>query len=170
MGRRAVRRAVSVFGVALAGCSAAPSSNSSSDGAVTFQVDLEAAQRWTASGDPVDRGRLCPRGTRQVLDAVDAGTGERLLVREEVQVISDAIGQRFRPPVEWTVENVCTDGSGSFVSVENWDSGTWTVESGTGAYRDLRGDGHVAFTTADYTQIAPRRLVVEAQLVATSPR
>ncbi len=167
MRQRTVWRAMTTF--LMVACTAAPSSTAW-DGEVTFRVDLEAAQRWTATGDPVDRGDMCPRGTRQVLHAVDAVTGEPLRVSEEVEIIAETIERRIQPPVVWTTEHTCTDGSGSFVSTENWAAATWTVESGTGAYRDLRGEGELAFTTADYTQIAPRRLTVEARLAGTALR
>jgi len=157
-----------MLGALLAGCAVvAPSA--AWDGELTFEVDLEAAQRWTATGDPVDRGEICSQGTRQVLHAIDAATGEPLRVSEEVEIIAEAIERRIRPAVVWTVEHTCTDGSGSFVSTENWEAATWTVVSGSGAYTDLRGDGELAFTTADYTQVAPRRLTVEVRLAGTAP-
>jgi hypothetical protein len=139
------------------GCDGEPA-----DRSVIVRVDLERAQRWSASGDLVDRGGLCPAGTRHVLDAIDADTGRRLATREEVELLADAIAGPGEVPVVWTVEHTCTDGSGSFVTRENWDADEWSVESGTGAYRRLEGAGHVWFTTADYTQIAPRLLVIEA--------
>lgn len=133
-------------------------------GPVTMQVDLGRAQRWSASGDPVDRDVLCATGTRHVLDAVDAETGHRLPVQEEVALLAAAIAGPVAVPVVWTVEHTCSDGSGSFVTRENWDADEWSVESGSGAYRRLAGTGHVSFTTVDYTQIAPRLLVIDAEI------
>lgn len=166
MGRRIAWRVA--VGVVLAGCAAASSSEPWSS-VVDFEVDLEAAQRWTATGDLVDRGEICPRGTRQVLRATDAATDEPLRIRDEVRILGETIEGRITPPVTWRMENSCADGSGSFVSLENWETGTWTVSSGTGAYRQLRGDGQLGFTTSDYTKVAPRQLIVEARLEGSSP-
>ena len=133
-------------------------------GPLTMQVDLERAQRWSASGVPVDRDVLCPTGTRHVLDAIDVETGRRLPVQEEVALLAAVIAGPVAVPVVWTVEHTCSDGSGSFVTRENWDADEWSVESGSGAYRRLAGTGRVSFTTVDYTQIAPRLLVIDAEI------
>lgn len=163
--RRRVFRAIAALVVLSAttwgaiGCGGEPV-----DRSVVLRVDLERAQRWSATGDLVDRDELCRAGTRHVLDAIDPDSGRRLSAREEVALLAAAIAGPIDVPVVWTVEHTCSDGSGSFVTRENWGADEWSVESGTGAYRQLQGAGHVSFATADYTQIAPRLLVIETTI------
>ena len=47
------------------------------DGQVTIDVDLEAGERWTAVGSPVEAERCSARaGGRHLLDGIDPATNE----------------------------------------------------------------------------------------------
>ncbi len=133
-------------------------------GEMTIGVDLEAGQRWTAQGTPVERGQFCPNGTRHVLEGRDPTTDEIVRVPVRSQIIEDAIAERNTTEIDLVVEHTCTDGSGSFVTIERWGPDVWSVESGTGAYRALTGGGALGFATTHYTEVRPLRLYLDGEL------
>ena len=134
------------------------------EGEVTIGVDLEAGQRWTAQGPPVDGGHLCPQGIRHVIEGRDPVTDDIVRVPVWWQVVEEAITSRNTTAVTLVVEHTCADGSGSFVTVERWGPDVWSVVSGTGAYRSMTGGGDLTFTTAHYTEVTPLRLYLDGLL------
>lgn len=133
-------------------------------GQVTIGVDLEAGQRWTAQGTPVERGQFCPKGIRHVLEGRDPTTDDIVRVPVWSQIIEEAIAERNTTEIDLVVEHTCTDGSGSFVTIEHWGTDAWSVDSGTGAYRALTGGGALVFATAHYTEVKPLRLYLDGEL------
>ena len=99
-----------------------------------------------------------------MLEAVDPATGEIVPVRIRYWVVQDAISERNTTAIVLVVEHTCTDGSGSFVTREEWGADVWSVESGTGAYGELSGGGELSFATTDYTATTPLRLFVDGTL------
>ncbi len=134
------------------------------DGSIAFQVVLEAGQRWTAAGAAVESGAMCARGMRHVIRGIDPATSETLFVRAWSAILDAAITNQNSTEVTFVVENTCADGSGSFVTNEQWGPDVWSIVSGTGAYQDLRGAGVMSFVTADYTQIRPLDLRLDGVL------
>ena len=134
------------------------------EGQVAIGVDLEAGQRWTAQGPPVDRGRFCPSGIRHVIEGIDPITNDIVPVRVRSRVMEEAVTQLNTTEITFVVENTCADGSGSFVTIEMWGPDVWSVESGTGAYRELTGGGELRFATDNYMEIIPLRLRLEGAL------
>lgn len=139
------------------------------EGEVAIGIDLEAGQRWTAEGPAVDRDQFCLRGTRHVIEGVDPMTNDIVPVRVWSRIIEEAITLRNTTEITLVVENTCLDGSGSFVTIERWGPDVWSVESGTGAYRELTGGGQLRFATVDYTKIAPLRLYLDGLLEGRHP-
>lgn len=133
-------------------------------GSVTIDVDLEAAQRWTAAGTPVDQMVLCEAGTRQLLDGIDPATNQSMRYSERYRILEEAIGRRISTEIVWIVEHTCTDGSGSFVTREHWGPDVWSVESGTGAYSELGGGGTLSFAPVDHTRSGPLELQLDGEL------
>jgi hypothetical protein len=138
--------------------------DSSWGGEVTISVDLETGQAWTAQGDPVDRGQFCPSGIRHILRGIDPMTGETVRVYVWFGIMEQAITTRNATTITFVVEHTCADGSGSFVTREQWGPDVWSVESGTGAYRELTGGGELSFAPLDYMAIAPLRLRLDGAL------
>ena len=134
------------------------------EGEVTIGVDLEAGQRWSAHGAPVDRGQFCPGGIRHVLEGRDPTTNGIVRVPVWWRVIEEAVTERNTTEIDLVVEHTCADGSGSFVTIEHWGTDVWSVDSGTGAYRALTGGGVLRFATAHYTEIRPLRLYLDGEL------
>ena len=132
--------------------------------AVTIGVDLEAGQRWTAQGPAVDRDMFCGSGIRHVVDGIDPVTNEIVPVRVWFGIVNHAIAHRNTSEITLVVEHTCSDGSGSFVTREQWGPDVWSVESGTGAYRELTGGGKLSFATLDYMQVAPLRLLLDGMV------
>jgi hypothetical protein len=145
------------------GVSCGPAS-SSSRSAVVIVVDLEAGQRWTARGVGVGRAPICTDGIRHVVDGIDPATNDIVPVRVWTEVVADAIESRNATEITLVVEYTCADGSGSFVTRERWGPDTWSIDSGTGAYRALRGAGALSFTTLDYMERPPFTLKLEGVL------
>ncbi len=131
---------------------------------VILSVDLETGQEWTASGPAVDRGQFCPNGTRHVVRGIDPATSDIVRVGVWFDIMESAITERNSTEITFVVEHTCTDGSGSFTTTERWGPDLWSVESGTGAYRDLRGAGRLSFATTDYMTAAPLRLYLDGTL------
>jgi hypothetical protein len=159
---RAVAVLVSVSAVLVAG--ACDRSDDPWDGEVAISVDLDSGQQWTASGAPVDRGQFCPSGSRHVLRGIEPMTGETVRVHVWFGIMEKAITTRNSRTITFVVEHTCADGSGSFVTREQWGPDVWSVESGTGAYRDLTGGGELSFATLDYMVIAPLQLRLDGAL------
>jgi hypothetical protein len=134
------------------------------EGEVTISVDLESGQEWTAQGVPVDGGQFCPNGIRYVQRGIDPVTGETVRVHVWFGIMEDAITTPNSTAITFVVEHSCADGSGSFVTRELWGPDVWSVESGTGAYRELTGGGQLSFATVDYTTIAPLQLYLAGAL------
>ncbi len=149
----------------LAGVSCGESAGSL-DGPIAFEVVLEEGQRWTADGAAVESGALCGSGTRHVIRGIDPVTAETVPVRVWSEILSDAVTRRNSTEITFVVENTCADGSGSFVTVEQWGPDVWSVDSGIGAYRDLRGSGDLSFTTVAYMPTSPLQLSLEGVLGA----
>lgn len=145
----------------------APACNSTDeswDGEVAIAVDLDSGQQWTASGAPVERGQFCPSGSRHVLRGIEPMTGETVRVHEWFGIMEEAITTRNSTVITFVVEHACADGSGSFVTREQWGPDVWSVESGTGAYRELTGGGELSFATVDFMVVAPLRLYLDGVL------
>ncbi len=121
------------------------------DGAVMISVDLESGQEWTAQGAPVDRGQFCPSGIRHVLRGIDPVTGETVRVHMWFDIMEDAITTPNSTAITFVVEHTCADGSGSLVTREQWGPDVWSIESGTGAYRELTGGGELSFVPDSMT-------------------
>jgi hypothetical protein len=134
------------------------------DGEVTISVDLESGQEWTAQGAPVDRGEFCPSGIRHVIEGIDPRTNDTVRVHVWFRIMRDAVTTRNSTAIDFVVEHTCADGSGSFVTREQWGPDVWSVESGTGAYRELTGSGELSFVIVDYTTIAPLRYSLDGTL------
>jgi hypothetical protein len=139
------------------------------DGPIAFEVALEEGQRWTAEGAAVESGALCGGGVRHVIRGIDPATAETVPVRVWSAIIDDAITRRNSTEITFVVEHTCADGSGSFVTIEQWGPDVWSVESGTGAYRDLRGGGDLSFTTIAYLPTSPLLLSLDGVLGADAP-
>jgi hypothetical protein len=134
------------------------------DGEVTISVDLESGQEWTAQGVPVDRGQFCPSGIRHVVEGIDPRTNDTVRVHVWFRIMEDAITTRNSTAITFVVEHTCGDGSGSFVTREQWGPDVWSVESGTGAYRELAGGGDLSFVIVDYMTITPLRYSLDGAL------
>ena len=135
-------------------------------GPIAFEVVLEEGQRWTAEGPAVESGALCRSGVRQVIRGIDPATAETVPVRIWSAILEGAADHRNSTEITFVVENTCADGSGSFVTTERWGPDVWSVESGTGAYRDLRGSGDLSFTTVAYLPTSPLLLSLDGVLGA----
>lgn len=163
--RRSLRSFVALFSmVAVLGAVSCDRSDGSWEGQVVIGIGLEARQRWAAEGDAVERGRLCPSGTRHVLEVVDPTTQKVVSVRVWSRIVEEAVLLETTTEIDFLVENTCADGSGSFVTSERWGPDVWSVESGTGAYRELFGAGELSFATADYMATTPLRLYLDGVL------
>lgn len=134
------------------------------DGEVVIGIDLEAGQRWSAQGRPVQLGWFCPQGIRHVVEGRDPVTNEVVRVPVLWEIVDGAIEERNTAEVTLVVEHTCADGSGSFVTLERWGPDAWSVESGTGAYGALTGGGTLRFATVHYTEVRPLRLYLEGVL------
>jgi hypothetical protein len=145
-------------------CGGEPDAAEAGRDAVTIDIDLEHAQRWTASGSPVERAMLCAGGARHLLDGIDPATNTSMPYRQRYRILEEAITERNSTEIVWIVENTCADGSGSFITREHWGPDVWSVESGTGAYSELAGGGMLSFTPVDYAQFSPWRLQLDGEL------
>ena len=134
------------------------------EGEVAISVDLDSGQQWTASGGPVDHGQFCPSGIRHVLRGIDPMTGETVRVHVWFKIMEKAVTRRNSRTITFVVEYTCADGSGSFVTREQWGPDVWSVESGTGAYRELTGGGELSFATVDFMVVAPLWLYLDGVL------
>lgn len=160
-----VASALIVSATALAAVSCAESAGSL-DGAIAFEVALEDGQRWTADGAAVESGALCGSGTRHVVRGIDPATAETVRVWVWSGILDDAVTRRTSTEITFVVEHTCADGSGSFVTIEQWGPDVWSIDSGTGAYRDLRGAGELSFTTVAYMPTSPLLLNLDGALGA----
>jgi hypothetical protein len=117
------------------------------DASVEFDIEPLPGQPWTASGDLVDAGLLCPEGSRRHVALLDSD-GTPLPADVFFRRVGEAFeqsaeaGGRFETDLlneqEWT----CADGSGSFTLLETiGESGEWRVVSGLGAYAGMTGEG-----------------------------
>lgn len=136
------------------------------DGPISFEVSLEDGQRWTAEGPAVASGALCGRGMRHVMRGIDPATAETVRVWVWSGILDDAVTRRNSTEITFVVEHTCADGSGSFVTIEQWGPDVWSIDSGTGAYRDLRGSGELSFTTVAYMPTSPLLLNLDGTLGA----
>ena len=136
------------------------------DGPIAFEVALEDGQRWTAEGPAVASGALCGSGIRHVIRGIDPATAETIRVWVWSGILDDAVTRRTSTEITFVVENTCADGSGSFVTIEQWGPDVWSIDSGTGAYRDLRGAGELSFTTVAYMPTSPLLLNLDGTLGA----
>ena len=152
-----------VSAAVLAGVSCGESAGSL-DGPIAFEVALEEGQRWTAEGSAVENGALCGSGIRHVIRGIDPATAETVPVRVWSEILGDAVTRRPSTEITFVVEHTCADGSGSFVTIEQWGPDVWSIDSGTGAYRDLRGSGELSFTTIAYMPTSPLRLHLDGTL------
>lgn len=160
-----IASALVVSATVLVGVSCGESSGSV-DGPIAFEVALEDGQRWTAEGAAVESGALCGSGVRHVIRGIDPATAETVPVRVWSAILQDAITRRNSTEITFVVEHTCADGSGSFVTIEQWGPDVWSIDSGTGAYRDLRGAGDLSFTTIAYMPTSPLLLSLDGTLGA----
>ena len=163
-----IASALVVSATVLAGVSCGESSGLL-DGPIAFEVVLEEGQRWTADGAAVERGALCGSGVRQMIRGIDPATAEIVPVRVWSAILDESVTRRSSTEITFVVENTCADGSGSFVTIERWGPDVWSVESGTGAYRDLRGSGELSFTTIAYMPTSPLLLHLDGVLGTDAP-
>jgi hypothetical protein len=117
--------------LAVVGCG-----GSDPDGAVVLELQAIPGQPWIASGELVDAGLLCPEGFRRWTGVTHAD-GTPMTPEEfwEVVVPDDDM------PFQAVEEYVCSDGSGSFTTIETDGASTWQVVDGTGAYVGMAGEG-----------------------------
>ena len=160
-----VASALVVSATVLVGVSCGESAGSL-DGPIAFEVALEDGQRWTAEGPAVASGALCGSGIRHVIRGIDPATAETIRVWVWSGILDDAVTRRTSTEITFVVENTCADGSGSFVTIEQWGPDVWSIDSGTGAYRDLRGAGELSFTTVAYMPTSPLLLNLDGTLGA----
>lgn len=148
------RRLLGSVLIATAPACGSTSSGSAPDalvGEVHIVVDLQAGQRWTATGPLVDAGVLCPDGTRIEVGIFDPATGD-LLTPGQLDALAEEEQERPWEPFDLLIhhEYACLDGSGSFLVEERLADpdpiGVLTILSGTGAYRTMRGSGTETFT------------------------
>jgi hypothetical protein len=127
-----------IAAIVLAGCS-----GSSND--ITFTLEPVPTQPWTATGDLVDDGALCPDGRRRLVGMLDRSGDpldpvvffERLFEAADASMSGEPVDPDILSEMEWT----CADGSGSFTLREAFGEGEWTVVGGTGAYTAMTGSG-----------------------------
>jgi hypothetical protein len=139
------QRAGLILGVGLA-LIAASCGDDAVDPIVVFDLQPIEAQPWTATGELVEAGLLCPSGDRETLSLrYPDGTGMPL--EDLFQLVDEAIaagGSHKDVARIGRTEYVCADGSGTFTMTETMtgdpaDEMTSEVTSGFGAYPDLTG-------------------------------
>jgi hypothetical protein len=142
--------------LALAGCS-----DDALDSTVIFEHEPIMAQPWTASGELVDAGLICPSGDRQNTNLMHPDGSSWTLEDNfaAIKAAENAGGSHWDVPRKGWEEYVCDDGSGTFTLLEEVTEGspgqfTGELISGTGAYADLTGSCVVDLTeNEDYTEI-----------------
>ena len=138
------------FGVALAVAVALGVSACSDDTlnpVVVFDMEPVATQPWTASGELVDGGQMCPAGDRANL-GLEFPDGSPMSW-EQFAALADEAEATGGSPMDFDrtswEEYRCADGSGTFTIREVVDNTSGQPElsgevaSGTGAYTDLTG-------------------------------
>ncbi len=129
--------------VALAGCAGGPRSLP-----VTITGPLEASDsNLSVTGEAVDAGVICPEVAwdGRVYEDLD---GNELTLEDLEHLPDDA------KDVRWSDTFVCADGSGTFVMLHQQllsrgemdfegynEAASWEIESGTGSYTELVGEG-----------------------------
>lgn len=137
---------IAVLSVALAlGGSAC--SDDTLDPVVLFDMEPIAAQPWTASGELVDAGQMCPAGDRANV-GLQFPDGSPMTIEQFVEQADEAEAAGGSPMdfdrISWE-EFRCSDGSGTFTILEEVDSTSGKPElrgevvSATGAYADMTG-------------------------------
>ena len=143
-----------------AGCLLTSCSDETLDPTVIFDHQPIMAQPWTASGELVDAGLLCPSGDRQNTgltypDGTPMSIGESL---ELIKAAEAAGGSHWDVPRIGWEEYVCDDGSGTFTLLEEVRAESpgrffGEITSGTGAYVNMAGDCVIELTkNEDHTE------------------
>ncbi len=116
------------------------------DPSIQFIVETTPGQPWTAVGELVDAGVVCPGGGRRPVGFYDA-VGNRMDPEawfERFFEIIDAFerDEPYEPDIRGAMEFTCADGTGSFTIIEApLGIGPWRVRDGTGAYQGMTGSG-----------------------------
>ncbi|MCP3976981.1 MAG: hypothetical protein GY720_21040 [bacterium] len=117
------------------------------DPVVVFDLQPIEAQPWTASGELVEAGLLCPNGDRENL-FLGYPDGSGMPIEELIQLVDEAMaagGSHLNVARIGRTEYVCDDGSGTFtftdeISGNPSDKMTSEVTSGSGAYVQMTGN------------------------------
>ncbi len=149
--------AVLVIGLGLAACG-----SDSVDPTVIIEMEPAPAQPWTASGELVDAGELCPAGDRANV-GLAFPDGSPMTVEQLMELYGeawDAGGSPMDVPRVGWEEYRCGDGSGTFTMREAYtpttaeDGVSGEVVKGTGAYVDMTGSCVIVLTeNADRTDL-----------------
>jgi len=117
------------------------------DPVVLFDMEPIAAQPWTASGELVDAGQICPAGDRANV-GLQFPDGSPMSFEQFVELVEEAEAAGGSPldfdRMSWE-EYRCSDGSGTFTILEEVDNTSGKPEfrgevvSATGAYTDMTG-------------------------------
>ena len=117
---------------------------------IEMQVHLDSAHSWEMHGRAVDRGTICPTGRRAAVGWLDL-EGNPLTLQEWMPLSQRAGATNGREVLfTFVFQYVCTDGSGSFITLEepNTEGATWRIVEGTRAYADVEGSGSCTLTMA----------------------
>lgn len=134
--------------LAVAGCS-----GGDPDTSIQFDGEFRPSQPWTATGELVDAGAMCPGGFRRLVGWFDAdgmplSADDFFTLVDEAATIAET-GGRFETDLLNEQEWICADGSGSFTMMETIaETGEWRVVRGTGAYAAMTGHGTFAWVRA----------------------
>lgn len=149
--------AVVTIGLGLAACG-----SDSVDPSVVIEMEPAPAQPWTASGELVDAGKLCPSGDRANV-GLAFPDGSPMTMEEMFELYEaawDAGGSPLDVPRMGWEEYRCSDGSGTFTMREEYvatsaeDGVSGEVVEGTGAYVAMTGSCVIMLTeNADRTEL-----------------
>jgi hypothetical protein len=114
---------------------------------VIFDMEPAPAQPWTASGELVDAGQMCPSGDRANV-GLAFPDGSPMTIDQFLDLVDDAEAAGGSPMdfdrTSWD-EHRCSDGSGTFTIREEGDNTSGQPElrgevvSGTGSYANMTG-------------------------------
>lgn len=130
------------FGLGISACS-----DETLDPMVLIDMEPIAAQPWTASGELVDAGQVCPSGDRANV-GLFFPDGSPMTFEQFAGLVDEAEAAGGSPlDFERTSleEFRCSDGSGTFTILEELDTTTGQPEltgeviSGTGSYANITG-------------------------------
>ena len=126
------------------------------DPVVVFELQPIEAQPWTATGELVEAGLLCPSGDRENV-FLGYPDGRGMPFEELVQLVDEAMaagGTHMDVARIGRTEYVCDDGSGTFTVTDTItgnpaDKMTAEVTGGSGAYVKMTGSCSMEETKND---------------------